>query len=465
MDAPSLTRRFLPAALVAGCLAIASVPASALEIEGFEVGGAVGFIDPGGKRDIDSDPAAMLTFGTRLSGPWGAEVAAMFGNDITLLGLRGLYHFAELPGAWTPYVSAGLGITDPKPGDNDTTGLIGVGVKHPFNENLGLRAELNAHQGFDSGATDVSVFVGVTWSWGAGQSIRGAATPAAAAAPLDSDGDGVADSRDACPDTPAGASVDANGCPSDGDADGDGVVDSRDRCPGTPAGAEVNSEGCVVDADGDGVPNSRDNCPGTPAGTAVDDEGCPRDRDSDGDGVVDAQDQCPGTPAGVQVGSNGCEPVTTAVADTDGDGVPDDRDRCANTPAQAKVDEDGCTQKLAEKVSITLQLNFDTNSAEIKPEFRDDIGKVADFMRQYPGTSVVIEGHTDNTGNSDYNQTLSQRRAEAVANSLVRDHGIAADRVRAVGFGDSRPIADNSTSAGRAQNRRVEAAIEETVTR
>src|SRR5262245_47762291 len=140
-------KRFLniliPALVVAG---IATAPAMAMEVKSFEVGGALGIIDPAGKRNIDSDPGALLTFGARLDGPWGAEIAAMFGNDISLLGVRGLYHFNELPGAWTPYVSAGLGITDPKPGDHDTTGLVGVGVKHPLSDNLGLRAEFNLHQ-------------------------------------------------------------------------------------------------------------------------------------------------------------------------------------------------------------------------------------------------------------------------------------------------------------------------------
>jgi OOP family OmpA-OmpF porin len=433
-------QRFLLPALAASALGLAAAPASAVEVQNFEAGVGLGFIDPGGKRNIDGDPAALLTFGARLDGPWGAEVAAMFGNDISLLGVRGLYHLNELPGAWTPYVSAGLGITDPQPGDNDTTGLIGVGVKHPFNDNLGLRAELNLHQGFDSGATDTSIFVGVTWTWGYGKPIRSAA---ATSAPV------------------AAAAVPST----DGDADNDGVVDSRDRCPGTSAGAKVNSEGCAIDSDGDGISDARDNCPGTPAGVAVDDQGCPRDRDTDGDGVLDSADRCAGTPAGAKVTQDGCEAVTTAVQDTDGDGVADDLDKCANTPSGAKVDADGCTQKLSQKVSVNMKLNFDTDKADLKPEFSDEIGKVAKFMREYPGTSVVIEGHTDNTGNSDYNQKLSQRRAEAVADSLVRDHGISANRVKAVGYGDTQPIADNNTAAGRAQNRRVEAAIEETVTR
>ena len=208
-----------------------------------------------------------------------------------------------------------------------------------------------------------------------------------------------------------------------------------------------------------------DSCPGTPAGDAVDSQGCRRDADEDGDGIPDSADRCAGTPAGASVSAEGCEAVTTAAADGDGDGVPDASDRCAGTPSGAKVDADGCPLALTEKTSITLMLNFATDQADIKPEFADDIAKVADFLRQYPGTSVVIEGHSDNTGNADYNQKLSQRRAEAVAEALVNDHGVARERVKAVGYGDTRPVADNSTAAGRAQNRRVEAAIEETATR
>ena len=436
MDIRASIPTLVGAAFLAGSLGGLPTQVAALEVHEFEVGGGLGFIDPGGKRALGSDPAALLTFGARLKGPWGAEVAAMFGNDISLLGARGLYHFTELPGTWIPYLSAGLGITDPRPGDNDTTGLIGFGVKHPLSENLGLRGEINAHQGFDSGTTDTSIFVGVIWSWGA-PARTAAAEPVAAAEPK----------RD------------------EADADGDGVPDSRDRCPGTRAGADVGSEGCPYDSDGDGVRDAMDNCPGTPAGAAVDTQGCRSDADTDGDGVADAADRCPGTPAGAGVSEEGCEAVTTVLPDTDGDGVADETDRCNATPSGAKVDAEGCTQPLAEKTSITLKLNFATDSADIKPEFADDIGKVAEFMRQYPGTSVVIEGHTDSTGNSDYNQALSQRRAEAVAESLVNDHGVARDRVKATGYGDTRPVADNETAAGRAQNRRVEAAIEEAGTR
>src|SRR5438105_2012434 len=117
----------------------------------------------------------------------------------------------------------------------------------------------------------------------------------------DSDGDGVPDSKDACPGTPAGAVVDQRGCPLD--ADQDGVPDGLDKCPGTPAGAHVDATGCPTDADADGVPDGLDQCPNTLAGLKVDAQGCPLD--SDADGVPDGIDQCPATRARVAVDPKG----------------------------------------------------------------------------------------------------------------------------------------------------------------
>ena len=148
----------------------------------------------------------------------------------------------------------------------------------------------------------------------------------------DSDGDGVPDNKDACPNTPLGAHVDAKGCPIDSDSDG--VPDGIDQCPNTPAGATVDAKGCPADSDGDGVPDGIDQCPNTPAGATVDAKGCPTD--SDGDGVPDGIDQCPNTPPGATVDAKGCP------ADSDGDGVPDGLDKCPNTPQGAVVDASGC---------------------------------------------------------------------------------------------------------------------------
>lgn len=119
---------------------------------------------------------------------------------------------------------------------------------------------------------------------------------------VDADGDGVADAKDKCPNTPRGVPVDAMGCPRD--RDGDGVYDAADVCPNTPRGVSVDSRGCPLDSDGDGVSDFKDKCPGTPKGAPVDWKGCPVD--SDGDGVFDYKDSCPNTPKGVPVDKFGC---------------------------------------------------------------------------------------------------------------------------------------------------------------
>ncbi len=149
--------------------------------------------------------------------------------------------------------------------------------------------------------------------------------------------------------------------------------------------------------------------------------------------------------------------------DSDGDGVFDALDKCPATPAGIIVNADGCGG-LSEKVSIKLDIRFDAGKADIKANFAPELAKVADFLRKYPNAKAVIEGHTDSSGNEERNQILSQRRANSVMAAIVKDFGIAADRVSAVGYGADRPIADNKSKEGRAQNRRVTAEIEEKVT-
>jgi len=205
-----------------------------------------------------------------------------------------------------------------------------------------------------------------------------------------------------------------------------------------------------ADSDGDGVSDDADACPGTPHGVTVDSRGCPRD--SDGDGVNDYLDKCPDTPSGAPVDKSGCP------LDSDGDGVYDYLDRCPGTPAGIKVDSSGCPVPIKEKVSIELNVEFDFDRAVVRNIYEGQIRKVANFLEAYPGTIAVIEGHTDSKGSEQYNMKLSQRRAESVVKVLA-EHGIDASRLRAVGYGESRPVADNSTEEGRQRNRRVVAVI------
>jgi outer membrane protein OmpA-like peptidoglycan-associated protein len=248
--------------------------------------------------------------------------------------------------------------------------------------------------------------------------------------------------------------VDGNGCPKD--TDGDGVVDGVDRCPDTPHGVKVDAEGCPLDSDRDGVFDGIDQCPDTPHGTRVDSKGC--SQDSDGDGVGDDADKCPNTPRGTKVGSDGCP------ADSDGDGVTDDRDRCPDTPKGTNVDAQGCPEKAAaapavlpeSKKSLVLEgVNFDTNSSHLQSSSTDVLDRVAEGLKSNPDVRVEIGGHTDSQGNDAYNLKLSRDRANAVKDYLI-GKGVPAKQLEAKGYGESKPISDNKTAGGRAVNRRVE---------
>ncbi|AFJ02774.1 Outer membrane protein A precursor [Methylophaga frappieri] len=189
-----------------------------------------------------------------------------------------------------------------------------------------------------------------------------------------------------------------------------------------------------------------------PAGALTDQNGCAFD--SDNDGVVDGIDMCPATPEGVQVDSEGCP------LDSDGDGVADYRDLCPGTPAGVKVDRDGCPVSGANILSLT-GVNFAFDKAVLTPEAEmilDDA--VAQIKDTDDVLEVRVEGHTDSVGPEAYNLNLSQRRAEAVVDYLVAN-GVNGSQLVPVGMGEGQPVADNSTSQGRAENRRVDFVVVE----
>lgn len=293
---------------------------------------------------------------------------------------------------------------------------------------------------------------------------------------LDTDSDGVTDNQDSCPNTPAGVQVGADGCPKD--FDGDGVPDYLDKCPNTLAGIAVDSTGCAPDSDHDGVPDYLDKCQGTPSGRSVDSLGCLPDFDHDGvpdfldkcpnsepgiavdsvgctpdsdrDGIPDYKDKCPGSPAGQAVDSLGCLP------DFDHDGVPDNLDKCPNTLPGIVVDKSGCPVNKKEDLDqLKKGIQFKTGSANLTKSSYGTLDGVAALMQKIPTVNLEVQGHTDNKGKESKNLHLSETRAQAVVDYLV-EKGIAAERLRAVGYGSSKPIASNKKNAGRAQNRRVE---------
>lgn len=184
----------------------------------------------------------------------------------------------------------------------------------------------------------------------------------------------------------------------------------------------------------------------------------PTPSDSDGDGVTDANDNCPDTPRGAAVDSNGC------ALDSDGDGVPDYKDECPNTAAGVVVASNGCKVKHTRVEEVTLAVQFETNSDKLRDSSQQEIADLADFMKRHADLHVVLEGHTDSTGKAEYNLDLSNRRAQSVANELSSRYSIDASRITAKGFGETQPIASNETSEGRAQNRRVIAALTKQIT-
>ncbi|RDV25615.1 OmpA family protein [Alteromonas aestuariivivens] len=208
------------------------------------------------------------------------------------------------------------------------------------------------------------------------------------------------------------------------------------------------------DSDGDGVGDYKDQCPMTPAGVSVDAVGC--NNDLDGDGVMNGVDQCPNTPYGTPVDSRGC-----ALPDADGDGVVDVQDMCPDTPMGHVVDERGCTVFDEEEVSITVRVLFDNESSVVKHPDDPEIAEFAGFMKSYPDTTAVIEGHTSSPGTEEYNMWLSKKRAAAFKDVLVNMYGLEASRIETVGYGETQLLDTSSTSEAHRVNRRIEVTVTE----
>jgi len=352
-----------------------------------------------------------------------------------------------------PFIFAGAGWGQLKPGSGGSGAKVnqgladyGAGLNFWLSDALGLRIEARQllWMAKESGGSNRAFTV-----------LGGGVTFAIGGEPRDTDGDGVPDKIDKCPDTPKGARADAEGCPHD--ADKDGVLDGLDQCPQTPAGATVNQFGCPSDTDKDGIFDGIDKCPNTPAGAKVDATGCPID--TDGDGVYDGLDQCPDTPIGCKVDMVGCP------ADSDSDGVCDGKDKCPGTPAGAKVDADGCPIVVLEKETELLDtgmirlhdVNFATGKAVLTPDSYPSLDEVGQVLSKWPELKIEVGGHTDSQGSEATNQKLSENRAQAVLNYMKgKFPDLKGEQFTVKGYGESKPIAPNTTQLGRAKNRRVE---------
>ena len=284
-------------------------------------------------------------------------------------------------------------------------------------------------------------------------------------APKDEDKDLIPDKLDKCPGTPAGVKVTLDGCPVDGDkdgvpdyldkcpseagiaqfagcpdTDGDGVQDSEDNCPRVKGLASL--KGCP-DSDGDGVPDSADKCPMVSGLASL--NGCP---DKDGDGITDSEDRCPDAKGSVEM--KGCP-------DGDNDGVPDIDDKCPTVFGLAA--NKGCPEVKQETLKVFTQaltgILFESGKDVIKSSSFGILDNIVNIMKENPAYNLTINGHTDNVGDDAKNLDLSKKRANAVKKYLT-DKGVQPERMTAEGFGETIPVADNNTAAGRAKNRRVE---------
>src|SRR3989449_621696 len=262
----------------------------------------------------------------------------------------------------------------------------------------------------------------------------------------------------------AGLSVFHLGTPSK-DSDHDGVPDSVDQCPNTPAGVAVDAAGCPLDSDKDGVPDGIDKCPNTPPGATVDASGCPLD--SDLDGVPDGIDQCPNTPAGTKVDATGC-PLPIGAVKPPVAPPPSAPGKCPPAPPGSQVDANGCLILFAPEAArsptpgapprptlILTGVNFETGRSALTRDSYAVLDAVAASLLANPDIRIEIAGYTDSTGRKFMNLRLSQGRATAVRFYLARK-GVTPARMVAKGYGASGYIAPNNTAAGRSQNRRGE---------
>jgi outer membrane protein OmpA-like peptidoglycan-associated protein len=319
-----------------------------------------------------------------------------------------------------------------------------LGVTYQIDPRFQLFGGAGAGLAHGFGAPDARVMLGVRLTRGGGHEPPKPVL-------LDRDHDGILDAADPCPTDPEDMDSfeDADGCP-EPDNDKDGMLDAADSCPLDPGIAEL--KGCPAkDSDVDGLADHLDQCPTDPedVDSFQDADGCP-DPDNDKDGVLEPADGCP-MEAGPETNKGCPEP------DSDGDTVIDRLDNC---PTEKGLPENaGCPkQQLVkitdEKIDILESVYFKLNKAIIEKRSYALLDNVAAVLANHSNLVIQVEGHTDGQGNDAYNLTLSQRRAQAVADYLVKK-GIDKARLQHKGFGETVPIADNQTKDGRAQNRRV----------
>lgn len=278
----------------------------------------------------------------------------------------------------------------------------------------------------------------------------------------DDDDDGYINREENCPYTAEDFDGfrDEDGCP-DYDNDMDDIPDSLDNCINDPEDRDgfEDDDGCPdYNNDGDAFPDSVDSCPDEieDMDQFEDGDGCP-EPDNDRDGIADADDRCPVDAEdrdGVE-DSDGCPD-----SDNDGDGIPDVSDQCPNEAENVNGlrDDDGCRDTIIEITREPLVLRsvtFEPGSESLLGESFRILEDVVRSLQLWKEVKIEIQGHTDALGSAQSNMKLSQRRADVIKEYFI-EQGISAERLKAVGYGETVPVGDNETPEGRAANRRVE---------
>ena len=348
-----------------------------------------------------------------------------------------------LDGRLRPFVLAGAGALsvvqtvgteyDEIKKDTDVAFHIGAGVKYAFTPLIALRLDARAlavPNTADNGLSpDFEFMGGLAFTLG-GHESPPPLPPQAPLAPRDSDGDGIPDINDKCPNAAEDKDgfEDDDGCP-DPDNDKDGIPDATDKCPN-----EAETKNGIDDEDG-----------------------CP-EKDEDGDGILGTRDKCP-TEAEDKDGfedDDGCPDL-----DNDKDGIPDATDKCPNEPETKNgfQDDDGCPDEVPAAVArftgVIKGISFRRNSADIKPSSFPTLKEAVKVLKDYPALRIEISGHTSDEGKREFNMKLSEKRA-ASAKAYLVSAGLDEGRIAVVGFGPDKPIADNSTKEGQEKNRRIE---------
>jgi outer membrane protein OmpA-like peptidoglycan-associated protein len=287
----------------------------------------------------------------------------------------------------------------------------------------------------------------------------------------DRDGDGIKDDVDKCPDDPEDFDdfEDEDGCP-DLDNDRDGIPDKDDKCPNEPENYNgfEDKDGCpdtvIMDRDGDGIPDDKDKCPDDPEDKDgfEDEDGCP-DPDNDKDGILDVDDLCPNDPEDKDgfEDEDGCPDP-----DNDKDRILDKDDKCPNEPETYNgfEDEDGCPDKgrvvvHKGRIEILDKIYFETDKAIIKPVSYPILDAIAATLKGNPQILLVeIQGHADERGSDDHNLKLTDDRAHSVQAYIV-NKGVDASRLKAKGYGETRPVDKAHNEEAWSKNRRVEFVI------